>query len=433
MDEEKVHFIHGNAELNIPGCIANGIPENIASEIWAKMEKFAEYAFNKSHAACYAALSMQTAYLKCHYGNYFLAGLISSVMDAPNKLPLYIQTAKKMGISISKPDINSSMEKFTVKDANTLLFGFGCVKGMSTEAAKTIIKERNTNGNFASMTDFTRRCNPKKNVLTSLIEIGALDFTGNTRQAMKAEVENLIKSIKKEQKSTQISGQMSLFEIAPDFKPDTTDRFAPMKEMKKLELLRAEKENVGYYISGHPLEQYVFKGCDNTYSIREKFQEEQVIVPGIITKVHKTFTKKDNKPMAIFEIEDTLGVVTCVAFPQVYEKLKADLQVNNIIIAIGKLSIEGGGEDEDKKFSILLSRNDHLLGDFDKIEVEKEITKKDLMEVQKEAAKLREGSMAFYKYKNIIFPVNSVNLDTLPSIWEKRGIPITIWNTSLKV
>lgn len=356
--EERKHFIYGSKELNIPGCIKNGISEEIAETIYDQMIDFAKYAFNKSHAAAYAAITMQTAYLKANFPLEFMTGLLSSVIDNTKKLIPYMAECKKMGIEILPPDLNKSNVMFRT-EKNSIRFGLLAIKGVGENDLKKLIKEREENGDYKNITDILNRTSDEtvfgKGLFMPLIQAGALDFIGNSRRALLENVESIIKNYKKETK-TQIKGQLSLFDmIGEDIKTDCIEEHG---EYQKKEILKLEKEATGTYISGHPLEEYelllknnIKNSCydlseDNFDNINDN---DNVKIAGLILSVKKIYTKKEQKPMAFITVEDMTGSVDVVVFPKVYEKAKDLLLEDNIIIVKGRIS----KDEEETKSSIL--------------------------------------------------------------------------------
>lgn len=349
MEAERVNFVNGNEELGIDGCIKCGISANIANAIYDNMIDFAKYAFNKSHAACYAAIAMQTAYLKAHYLADFLAGLLSSVMDKTEKLIPYRMECKKRGIGIQLPNVNTSEINFTVVDDNTLSFGLCSIKNIGEDFFKAMIKERQENGPYTGMTDFVERTGAGKKVLEQLIKAGAFSFTGYNRRTMVTQVDNVVKSVKNNNKK-MIEGQISMFEYMNI--EETRDVFKECIEYEKKELLQYEKEAVGYYLSGHPLEEYApfleklkytsidFAG-NNSNDEKEAHTVEinqHVKVCGSIVDIRKIYTKK-NEAMCFATIEDLYGQYKVTVFPKTYAEQKEVLKEDNVIVIDGTIDI----------------------------------------------------------------------------------------------
>ena len=371
MEKERQNFVYGNEEEGVPGCIANGISEQTANKIYDDMIDFAKYAFNKSHAAAYAAVSMQTAYLKAHYPLEFAAGLLTSVMDKTEKLVIYLNEYRMKKIEILPPDINSCETDFTVV-GSSLCYGLASVKGIGKAALKEVINERKANGAYKDFYDFIKR-NPEidKKMLDSLAGAGALDFTGLTRHTLIESGEKYLDGKKKDDKK-QLEGQMNLFDFLGD-DPESrailsSDMLPNLPEYSKNELLKLEKEATGIYISGHPMEQYAeMLECnyitDNSCFMDDPevgfrvYDGDNVRIAGTISSIKKIFTKKDSKPMAFVGIEDPVNTVDVVVFPKVYSEIFDKLQEDRPVIVSGKVSVK------DDKASVLADRIFFLDGD----------------------------------------------------------------------
>lgn len=356
---EKEKFIHGYHEngVDIPGCISNGISEQDAETIYGQMVDFAKYAFNKSHAACYAAISMETAYLKCHYPVEFAAGLLTSVMDKTDKLAVYTADFRRNGVRILNPDINSSEADFSVS-GSCILYGLASIKNAGSDIIRKIVEERKKNGLYKSLSDFVKR-NPdvNKRMVESLIKAGAFDFLGKTRNSLLIGAGPIVDGVKNENKNN-VPGQMSFFDLLPDGSSEkeqfSSDHLPDVPEFPELEKLRMEKQAAGFYLSGHPVEMFsnylsrhnvmplsMFQADpdDGTYQVDDR---APVITAGIITDVRIVFTKKDNRPMAFITIEDSYGPCSVVIFPDSFARY-SDLLVNDrLIILYGKAGIKDG-------------------------------------------------------------------------------------------
>ena len=358
MEEEGQHFVYGDTDLNIKGCIQNGIDEQTAKEIYGQMIDFAKYAFNKSHAACYAAIVMQTAYLKCHFFVEFMAGLLSSVMDKTEKLVPYLNVCKKANVRILPPNINCSQKEFTI-EGDKLRYGLMAIKGIGEDIIDTIVKDRKQNGSYENITDFiTRIPGAGKGLVEPLIKSGALDDFHYKRKAMMESYSHLIEGAKKERK-TQISGQVSLFELL-DEKPE--EYIIDVPEYDDATLLRYEKEATGFYISGHPLDEYAayikkkvnmlassfllpeegdnLEERGNLQENNDLIQDGQkVSMVGIILQKKKIFTKR-GKAMAFLKMEDMTGPFEVVVFPDIYEKYSSCFEEEKKLHICGTISME---------------------------------------------------------------------------------------------
>ena len=360
MEEEKEKFIYGYHKdgLDIPGCIHNGISKEIAETIYGQMIDFAKYAFNKSHAAAYAAISMQTAYLKAHYPLEFAAGLLTSVMDDPKKLPVYINEYRNKGYEILPPDVNGSEKTFTPV-GGSLCYGLLSIKGVGNSPIDFVLKERQEHGPFKSYTDYLQRCYTcGKKVTEGFIKSGALDFTGLNRKTMLLNMDEIIKSYKKKEKE-QMKGQMSLMEFLSDNSEEKNvfenDHITKYPEFDNIVKLKMEKEATGLYVSGHPLDQYR-DICDrfnvvtsNWLTVDDETGEcmipsgEPVTVAGVITDVHIVYTKKDQKPMSIITVEDQVGSMKVVMFPECYNAFGKIASEDATVIIHGTVKTDDRG------------------------------------------------------------------------------------------
>ena len=367
MAKERENFVHGkldeNGNIEIQGCVRNGIDEASANKIFDEMAEFAKYAFNKSHAACYAVVAYQTAYLKAYYPAEFMAAMLNSFLGNLDKVPIYINECKKMNIQILKPDINKSFTRFTVED-NKIRFGMGSVKNVGLTAIENIVKDREENGIYKDFTDFCERIygeQVNKKCVESLIKAGAFDGFGKTRATLIASFERIIDTIADE-KNKGFTNQITMFDIAnteEEVKSMKYD-FTELKEYSEKELLSMEKEMLGIYISGHPLEKYreeiEKKATINTMIIEEAESELQtngecnlrdnssVKFVGIITKIKKKFTKS-NKIMAFITVEDLYGSCEVIVFESCYNNASKILFEESIVSIDGRLSIREDKQD----------------------------------------------------------------------------------------
>ena len=373
MAKEREYFIHGQTDekgnIIIPGCVRNGIDEESANKIFDEMAEFAKYAFNKSHAAAYAVVSYRTAYLKAYYPEEFMAATLNSFLGNLEKIPLYIDECKRLGIEILKPDINKSYTKFTV-DNGKIRFGLGSIKNVGIAAVEAIVKDRKTNGEFESFTDFCERVQGEsvnKKCIESLIRAGAFDNFKQTRATLIASFENIIDTIQDTNRKS-FSGQVTMFDLTSSNKEDNLNElkynYTELEELPEKERLLMEKEMLGLYISGHPLEKIkdIIKENTNINSIdilnlnnnsqeiqdnsSSSYQDGQIVkYAGIITSIKKKYTK-NNKIMAFVSIEDLYGTVEIIVFENCYQNCSNILIEDNIVVVEGRLSIR---EDEDTK------------------------------------------------------------------------------------
>ena len=369
MAKEREYFIYGQTDENgniiIPGCIRNGIAEASANKIFDEMAEFAKYAFNKSHAAAYAVVSYQTAYLKAYYPAEFMAATLNSFLGNLDKIPAYIDECKRLHIEILKPNINKSYTRFTV-DNNKIRFGLGSIKNVGTAAVDEIVSEREKNGQFKDFADFCERikdASVNKKCLESLIKAGAFDEFEQTRSTLLASFEGIVDSIADSNKKS-FAGQVTMFDLGGENEETLNEMkytYVNLKEFPEKELLSMEKEMLGLYISGHPLEnirtQIEAQTNINSLEIREiniDIEEkgysthkdgEPVVFAGIITSVKKKYTKT-NKIMAFVTVEDLYGSVEIIVFESCYQNCSTILLEDNIVQIDGRLSVR---EDEATK------------------------------------------------------------------------------------
>ena len=346
MEKERQNFIYGNSEKNVPGCISNGIDEKTANKIYDDMIDFAKYAFNKSHAACYAVVAYQTAYLKTYYPVEFMAALMTSVVDNTDKVAGYIYACRQMNIQMLPPDVNTSDMEFSVED-NAIRFGLSAVKSLGRPTIKAIIDERNKS-RFTSMQDFISRLytDLNKRTLENLIKSGAFDTFGNNRRQMMSVYARMLDNEAKQGKDA-ISGQMSLFDLVDESEKSQFEIKMPdVSEYTKEDILAFEKEVLGVYVSGHPLDEYAamwkkhisamstdFELDDETGEPKVKVDSKATIGGMIMAKSVKP--TKTGQLMAYLTIEDLVGTVEVIVFPRTFSTYR------NIIERTDKLFITG--------------------------------------------------------------------------------------------
>ncbi len=353
MEKERINFVYGNEEEGVPGCMSIGIPEKVANHIFDEMTDFAKYAFNKSHAAAYAVVAYQTAYLKCYYPVEFMAALMTSVIDNPGKVAEYIFTCRQMGIRILPPDINEGFSTFSVIDG-AIRYGLSAIKGLGRPVIEAVVNERELNGPFTSLRDFADRLSGKevnKRTVESFIKSGAFDsLKGTRKQLMMVYVQVLDEA--SQEKKRNLSGQMSLFDfVLEEDKEEYETALPDVGEYTMEQKLAFEKEVMGIYVSGHPLEAYaevMKKNITNTtldFALDEETGEVKVrdgamgVVGGIITS--KTVkTTRTNSMMAFITLEDMVGAVEVIIFPKDYDKNKNFLNEDNKILVKGKITVE---------------------------------------------------------------------------------------------
>ncbi|AQS07717.1 DNA polymerase III subunit alpha [Clostridium beijerinckii] len=375
MEEERKNFIHGiveNNEVIVPGCVRNGISEEIANKIFDSMMDFASYAFNKSHAAAYAVVGYQTAYLMKYYPVEMIAAMLNSIMGISEKVAYYIGIAEELGIQVLPPNINESFSKFTVKE-NKIRFGLAAIKNVGTNVVASIVKAREEKGKFESLVDFINKMDPSsinKRAVECLIKAGALDDFDVFRSKMLAVHEKLIDNISSD-KRRNIDGQISLFASEELKNPEVN--YPNIKEFTKRNLLAMEKEMTGLYITGHPLDDYsqslkmqttneiskIFlvqetlddslesdMGEINMFNRQDALQDnDRVILGGILASVNQKVTR-NNSIMAFLKLEDLTGTIEVIVFPKTLEKVKELCVTDSLVIVKGRLSLK---EDEPPK------------------------------------------------------------------------------------
>ncbi len=370
MAKEREIFINGQVDedgnIVVPGCVRNGIDAESANKIFDEMAEFAKYAFNKSHAAAYAVISYRTAYLKAYYPAEFMAATLNSYLGNLDKIPDYIDECRRLSIEILKPDINKSYTRFTV-DNNKIRFGLGSIKNVGNAAVNEIVTERQENGEFKSFTDFCERIKKlsvNKKCVESLIKSGAFDNFEQTRSTLMASFETIIDTISDSDKKS-FDGQVSMFDMGEKLNKQELDdikyNYTILPEYTEKELLFMEKEMLGIYISGHPLQkikdQIEMQTNINTFKMRKinsdieetgisEYQDNQPVkYAGIITSVKKKYTKS-NKLMAFVTVEDLYGPTEIICFENCYQNCSNILVEDNIVLVDGRLSVR---EDDDTK------------------------------------------------------------------------------------
>ncbi len=364
MKQERKNFVYGNEEEGVPGCIARGIPEAVANKIYDEMMDFAEYAFNKSHAAAYAVVAYQTAWLKYYYPVEFMAALMTSVIDNSTKVSEYILVCRQMNIGILPPDINESVSVFSVS-GDSIRYGLNAIKSVGKPVIESILRERERGGRFSDLADFIDRVTGKdinKRVVENFIKAGAFDSFPSNRHQMAVVYEQMMDE-SAQRKKKDIEGQMSLFDLAPEEEREAFRVQMPnVPEYGKEELLAFEKEVLGFYISGHPLEEYEEQWRRGVTHITTDFlapeegekqkvtDGERAVVGGMITSKTMKATKT-NQMMCFLTVEDLVGSVEIIVFPRDYEKNSRLLNLDSKVFVSGRVSAE-----EDKASKLILER-----------------------------------------------------------------------------
>lgn len=366
MAKERVYFIEGNEEAGVPGCKANGISEETANRIFDRMTDFAKYAFNKSHAACYAVVAYRTAYLKRYYPVEFMAALMTSVLHDSSKLAGYILNLKPMNVTLLLPDINKGESKFGVAENEngelSVVYALSAIKGIGRPIIDAVSMERELGGPFTDFKDFLTRMSPKgvnKRAVENLIKAGAFDSLPGTRKQKMQVYNGIMDGVAFEMKKN-VEGQLSFFDMMePESRPEEV-AFPNCGEFLPEERLAFEKEVLGVYISGHPMQEYLTllrknSTCNaadfepNADGVPEVKDQAVVVIGGMIT-AKQVKTTRNNAMMAILTFEDMVGTIEVLVFPKDFERLRSKLNVDAKMFIRGRVSVE-----EDKAAKLLLS------------------------------------------------------------------------------
>lgn len=352
IEQERQNFVYGNPQEGVPGCISNGIPEKTAQRIFDDMVDFGKYAFNKSHSVVYGVLAYQTAFLKYYYPVEFMAAVMTSVIDRPGKVAEYILTCRQMDIAILPPDINEGEAVFSIS-GRSIRYGLSAIKSIGRPVVDSIVQERELGGPFKSLTDFVERMSGKvvnKKTIENLIKAGALDSLGGNRQQYMMAYGSIMDNAAQSRK-TVMTGQLTLFDFADDDQKEKYKIQLPkVEEYKKEILLTFEKEVLGVYLSGHPLEADEARWRKNITAVTTDFlldeetkktrvrDGQQVVVGGMVAGVTVKFTKTNQK-MAYLQIEDLVGTVEVVVFPRIFERSQALLSEDARIFVSGRADV----------------------------------------------------------------------------------------------
>ena len=360
IEAERKVFVYGDPAQNIVGCIGHGVPEAVAQSIYDEIVDFANYAFNKAHAVCYAVVAYQTAYLKCHYPKQYMAALMTSVLDSAVKISGYIAECKELGIAVLPPDINHSEDHFTV-EGDAIRFGLGAVKNVGRGLIRSMAARRAEGGPFKSLEDFIERMGEgelNKRAVENFIKCGAMDCFGHHRSELLAVYDSMMDSIASSRKKN-LEGQMGLFALLEE--EDATAARIPipcLPERDRAELMAMEKETTGIYISGHPMDDYR-KFLKNTHVVPigqlmsedSKFEDDQIVsVAGIVQNL-KMKTTRNNSVMAYITVEDDTASIEMLAFSSVLTQYGGYLKENSPVVIVGRLSLR-----DDKEPQIVVNR-----------------------------------------------------------------------------
>ena len=424
MEKERQNFVYGNEEEGVPGCIANGISEQTANKIYDDMIDFAKYAFNKSHAAAYAVVSYQTAFLKYYYPVEFMAALMTSVIEMPTKVAEYIQVCRQMNIKILPPDVNRGAYGFSV-DNGAIRYGLSAIKSVGRPVINALVEEREANGEYRSLKDFIERLTGtvNKRAIENFIKAGALDcLEGNRRQKMLV-YGQIVDSIAQEKKNS-FAGQMSLFDLVSDEeKKEYEIRMPDVEEYDKEMILAFEKDVLGIYLSGHPLERYrnIMEKMisakttdfqpDEESGIPKVYDGQKVIIGGMITEKTIKYTR-NNKVMAFLTVEDLLGTVEIVVFPRDYEKWQSMLNEDARVFVQGRVNAE-----DDKPSKLILEK----VRAFEDMPQELWIQFKDRAEYAEKEQELLETLKGYAGVSAVVIYLKDVNaMKRLPAGYHAR-------------
>ena len=425
IDAERKVFVYGDAEQGIPGAIANGVPEAVAQSLYDEIVAFANYAFNKAHAVCYAVVSYQTAYLKCHYPHQYMAALMTSVLDSAAKVSGYISECKDLGIATLPPDINHSEDTFTV-EGNSIRFGLGAVKNVGRGLIRTMVAKRNEGGRFKSLEDFIQRMGEgelNKRAVENFIKCGAMDCFGYHRSELLAVYDTMMDSIAASRKKN-LDGQMGLFAMLQDEDTAAAIPIPKLAEMKKADLMLLEKETTGIYLSGHPMDDYrhLLKGTHVVpigmlMDEENNYQDDQIVSVAGVVQAIKMKTTRNNSMMAYVTVEDDTAAMEMLAFSNVLNQYGNYLKENQPVVITGRFS-----QRDDKEPQIVINRARPMSDFTDRVVVEEPAP------VQKPVGTLylrlpSEQDPAFRKVKAIInmFPGSSKAVVYFADTKQRRG------------
>ena len=359
IEAERKVFVYGDKENGIAGCIANGISESVAQSLYDEIVAFANYAFNKAHAVCYAVVAYQTAYLKCHYPRQYMAALMTSVLDSAAKISGYIAECKELGIATLPPDVNHSEDHFTV-EGDSIRFGLGAVKNVGRGLIRSMVAKRNEGGPFKSLEDFIQRMGEgelNKRAVENFIKCGAMDCFGYHRSELLAVYDTMMDSIASSRKKN-LDGQIGLFTILQEEDTAAAIPIPKLAEMRKADLMLLEKETTGIYLSGHPMDDYrhLLKGTHVVpigalMGEESTYQDDQIVsIAGIVQNI-KMKTTRNNSMMCYVTIEDDTAAIEMLAFSNVINQYGNYLRENVPVVITGRLSLR-----DDKEPQIVINR-----------------------------------------------------------------------------
>ena len=393
IEAERKTFVYGDPQQQIDGCIARGVPEAVGQSIYDEIVAFANYAFNKAHAVCYAVVSYQTAYLKCHYPRQYMAALMTSVLDSAEKIAGYIAECKEIGIETLPPDINHSEDHFSV-EGDCIRFGLGAVKSVGHGLIRTMVTKRTEGGPFRNLEDFLERMGEgelNKRAVENFIKCGAMDCFGCNRSELLAVYESMMDAVSSTRKKN-LEGQMGLFSMLSDTPSAVSITIPHLPELPRGELMAMEKETTGIYISGHPMDAYRQK-LKNTSVVpigallaeESQFRDEQIVsIAGIIQTV-KTKLTRSNSTMAYVTMEDDTASIEMIAFSGVLNEYGGYLKENTPVVVVGKLSLR-----DDKEPQVIVNRV-RLISDYTESAPRRE---------EEQAQEIPQGSTLYLRLPN---------------------------------
>ena len=358
IDAERNVFVYGDKQQGIPGAVAKGVPEQVAQSIYDEIVDFANYAFNKAHAVCYAVVSYQTAYLKCHYPKQYMAALMTSVLDSATKISGYIAECKDLGIAVLPPDINHSTDNFSV-EGESIRFGLGAVKNVGRGLIRSMVAKRKEGGLFQSLEDFIQRMGDElnKRAVENFIKCGAMDCFGYHRSELLAVYDSMMDSIATSRKKN-LDGQMGMFAMLQDTEDAIEIPIPKLAEMKKSDLMLMEKETTGIYLSGHPMDDYrhLLKGTrvvpiGALMDEENSYQDDQIVSIAGVVQTIKMKTTRNNSMMAYVTLEDNTASIEMLAFSNVLSQYGGYLKENQPVVIVGRLSMR-----DDKEPQIVINR-----------------------------------------------------------------------------
>ncbi len=373
IEEERKVFVYGDPAKNIPGCVGNGISEAVGQSLYDEIVAFANYAFNKAHAVCYAVVAYQTAYLKCHYPREYMAALMTSVLDSATKISGYIAECKELGIPVLPPDINHSVDHFSVED-NGIRFGLGAVKNVGRNLIRTMVAKRNEGGPFKSLEDFFQRMGEgelNKRAVENFIKCGAMDGFGHHRSELLAVYDSMMDAVAHSRKKN-LEGQLGLFAMLDDDDASAAIPIPKLQELQPADLMAMEKETTGIYISGHPMDDYraMLKGTHvlpigALMDEESQYQDDSIVsVAGIVQSV-KMKSTRNNSMMAYVTVEDDTAAMEMLAFSKVLSEFGGYLKENSPVVVTGRLSIR-----DEKEPQIVINRARPISDFADRVPVE---------------------------------------------------------------